>query len=165
MFPGRRERRAWALAAVIAFTVTGCGAGSHTTTHRGHLGSAGHPSAGSGDATTIGEADGTATIALGVSATTLPSGWTACPSVGADDAGAVTPRAHGCAFLRATELQVQELLHNEGSTVFNTPESIGVSPPGQPQLLMNCTAQHNGPTIVCAANGVPMAIVFRPPGE
>jgi hypothetical protein len=62
-------------------------------------------------------------------------------------------------------MQVQELLHNEGSTVFNTPESIGVSYRNDPERLLNCTAQNNGPTIVCADNGVPWVLVFRAPGQ
>ena len=150
----------------MATAVTACGGGGHATT------SAHHRKAGDGSQASApaenpvaNENQQTGTVAQGVSASALPHGWTSCPATGSQDAGAAAPYTPGCGFLHATEVQVQELLHNEGSTVFNTTESIGVSYRRDPQRLLNCTAQKDGPTIVCADNGVPWLIVFRPPGQ
>jgi hypothetical protein len=150
----------------MATAVTACGGGGHATStaHRHRTGDRSQASAPAENAVGDGE-QGTGTVAQGVSASALPHGWTSCPAAGAQDAGAAAPYSPGCGFLRATEVQVQELLHNEGSTVFNTPESIGVSYRRDPQRLLNCAAQKDGPTIVCADNGVPWVIVFRPPGQ
>jgi len=171
MLPGCSVRRTWAVAALTTTAVAACGGATHTATHGHHrrAGAGGPQTSGlsgsSDQGVAVGGADGTATIAVGVSAASLPHGWISCPASGAQDAGAAAPQAGGCGFVRATEVQVQELLHNEGSTVFNTPESIGVSYGNAPQRLLNCTAQHDGPTIVCADDGVPWVIVFRPPGQ
>ncbi len=155
----------WAAAATVATVVSACGAAGQTTTHRGQR----QPAKGSSPATAheaaLTHADGTATVPAGVTSTSLPHGWTGCPATATQDAGAASPASPGCRFVRAAETQVQELLSNEGSTVFNTPESIGVTYRPHVLQLVNCTAEHDGPTIVCADNGVPWALIFRPPGQ
>jgi hypothetical protein len=167
----RRGRWAWPVAVAMATVVAACGSSGHpaTTAHHGLRSGGTGSSASSGQpappAQDAAHADGTATVGADVSQTALPHGWTACPATATQDAAAVAPATPGCGFARAAEVQVQELLHNEGSTVFNTPESIGVSQPGHPQRLVNCVAQHNGPTIVCSDNGAPWVLVFRPPGQ
>ena len=165
MIPARGRRMwSWTAAATIATVVSACGAAGQTT-HRDHRRPAqSRPPASAQDAA-ITHADGTSTVPAGVSSTSLPHGWTTCPATASQDAGAASPAAPGCRFVRAAETQVQELLHNEGSTVFNTPESIGVTYSSHAEQLVNCTAQHDGPTIVCANNGVPWALIFRPPGQ
>jgi hypothetical protein len=142
--------------------VTACGGAgqTHSDQHR-QTSKAGRPPSAHEAALT----GATATVPAGVSSASLPHGWTACPATATKDAGAASSAAPGCGFVRATEVQVQELLHNEGSTVFNTPESIGVSDRNDPERLIDCTAQNNGPTIVCANNGVPWVLVFRAPGQ
>ncbi len=155
----------WAAAATVATVASGCGAAGQTTTHRHDRQLAQVKPAASAQEAAVTHADGTATVPAGVSSTALPPGWTDCPATTTRDAGAASPAAPGCRFVRAAELQVQELLRNEGSTVFNTPESIGVTYSRHAEQLVNCTAQHNGPTIVCADNGVPWALIFRRPGQ
>jgi hypothetical protein len=164
----RRGLRAWPLAVVIATAVAACGSSGHsaTTGHHRQAGGAGHSAAAGGSTAPppdqAAHADGTATVAQGVSQTSLPHGWTACPATASQFAAAVAPATPGCSFARATEVQVQELLHNEGSTVFNTAESIGVTDGGRPQQLLNCVARNNGPTIICTQNGSAWVLVFRP---
>jgi hypothetical protein len=157
--------RSWAAAAAVATVVSACGAAGQSTTHRHDRESAQLSPPASAHEAAVTPTDGTATVPAGVSSTSLPHGWTECPATSTHDAGAASPAAPGCRFVRATEIQVQDLLRNEGSTVFNTPESIGVTYRRHAELLVNCTAQHNGPTIECADNGVPWALIFRPPGQ
>jgi hypothetical protein len=159
----------------MATAVAACGSAGHpaTTARHGSATASAPAAAGSSAPSTkhaprgqdASQAEETSTIPQGVSQTSLPHGWTPCPATATQDAAAVSAATPGCAFAGATEVQVQELLHNEGSTVFNTPESIGVSEPGHPQRLLNCVAQHDGPTIVCSDNGAPWVLVFRPPGQ
>ena len=153
-----RRRWSWAAVVTVITVVTACGGAAQT---HGQTAKAGHRAPAHDAALT----DATATVPTGVSSASLPHGWTACPATATTDAGGASPVTPGCGFVRATEMQVQELLHNEGSTVFNTPESIGVSYRNDPERLLNCTAQNNGPTIVCADNGVPWVLVFRAPGQ
>jgi len=157
-----RTRWSWVAAVTITTIVTACGGAgqTHGDQHR-QSSKAGRRASAHEAALT----DGTATVPTGISSASLPDRWTACPATATDDAGGASPVVPGCGFVRATEVQVQELLHNEGSTVFNTPESIGVSYRNEPVRLLNCTAQNNGPTIVCADNGVPWVVVFRAPGQ
>ena len=156
----------WAVLVALTIVITGCGATGQTHNHRHRQTSnAGRQSSAHEAALANAGANPTATVPADVSSTSLPNGWTACPATATADAGSASPVTPGCGFVRATEAQVQELLNNEGSTVFNTPESIGVSYRDGPVRLLNCTAQHNGPTIVCADNGVPWVLVFRAPGR
>jgi hypothetical protein len=158
-------------AGLVAIAIAACGGGGQAQTvvrHRaqhppGTSAGAGGPHAPRGqDASSAGA---TTTVPGDLSPLSLPHGWTSCAATGAQDAAAVSPSTPGCGFARATEIQVQELLHNEGSTVFNTPESIGVSYRSDPQRLLNCVARKNGPTIICADDGAPWVLVFRPPGQ
>jgi hypothetical protein len=153
-----RKRWSWAAVVTVMTVVTACGGAAQT---HGQTAKAGRRAPAHDAALT----DATATVPTGISSASLPHGWTACPATATTDAGGASPVTPGCGFVRATEVQVQELLHNEGSTVFNTPESIGVAYRNDPERLLNCTAQNNGPTIVCADNGVPWVLVFRAPGQ
>ena len=159
-------RNRWSLAAVVTVTivVTACGGAGQTYGHQHRQTSKAGRQAPAHEAA-LTHADATATVPTGVSSASLPHRWTACPATATKDAGGASPLTPGCGFVRATEVQVQELLHNEGSTVFDTPESIGVSYRDDPERLLNCTAHNNGPTIVCADNGVPWVLVFRAPGQ
>jgi hypothetical protein len=160
-----RRTWSWAAAAAVAAVVSACGSAGQTTTRGGPRQPAKAGSPASAHEAAVTHADGTATVPAGVTSSSLPHGWTGCAATATQDAGAASPTAPGCRFVRAAETQVQELLRNEGSTVFNTPETIGVTYRRQVEQLVNCTAQHDGPTIVCADNGVPWALIFRPPGQ
>jgi hypothetical protein len=157
-----RKRLSWAAVVTVTTVVTACGGAGQTPGHQHRQTAKAGRRAGTHEAALTGA---TATVPTGVSSASLPHGWTACPATATADAGGASPVTPGCGFVRATEVQVQELLHNEGSTVFNTPESIGVSYRSDPQRLLNCVARKNGPTIICADDGAPWVLVFRPPGQ